>query len=133
MLHLRKKIHFVNDRNCRKCRDHCHYTVKYRGVAYNICNLVFNVSNETFIDFHHRSNYDYHFIIKQLAGEFNEKFECLWENTQKYFFVLIEKELRNVNKHDNDIIIAIYYKITFIDSSRCMAILLSSVVDNLEA
>ena len=23
----------------RKVKDHCHYTGKYRGAAYNICNL----------------------------------------------------------------------------------------------
>ena len=38
------------------------------------------------------SNYDYHFIIKELAEEFEEQFNCLGENTEKYinFSVSIE-------------------------------------------
>ena len=28
------------------------------------------------------SNYDYHIIVKQLANELEEKFECLGENTE---------------------------------------------------
>ena len=33
--------------------------------------------------FHNSSNYDYHFIIKELANESGGKFECLGENTEK--------------------------------------------------
>ena len=32
--------------------------------------------------FHNGSNYDYHFIIKELANEFEEQFECLGENKE---------------------------------------------------
>ena len=34
--------------------------------------------------FHNHSNCDYHFIIKELANEFEGQFECLGENTEKY-------------------------------------------------
>ena len=34
--------------------------------------------------FHNGSTYDYHFIIKELAKEFEGEFECLRENTEKY-------------------------------------------------
>ena len=63
-----------------------------------------------------------HFIIKQLAEEFDGQFECLGE---KYitFSVPIKKE------HDNGKTIA--YKIKFIDSCRFMAGKLSDLVDNL--
>ena len=50
-----------------KVRDHCHYTRKYKGVAYSICNLKISVPKEIYIAFHSGSNYDYHFIIKRLA------------------------------------------------------------------
>ena len=33
---------------------------------------------------HNFSNYDYHFIIKELVKEFEEKFECHGKNTEKY-------------------------------------------------
>ena len=34
------------------------------------------------IVFHNGSNYDYHFIIKELAEEFKKQFPCLGENFQ---------------------------------------------------
>ena len=70
--------------NYRKVRDHCHYTGKYRGAAHSICNLKFNMPHEIPVVFHNGSKYDYHFIIKELANEFEGKFECLGENTEKY-------------------------------------------------
>ena len=33
---------------------------------------------------HNGSNYDYHFIIKELANEFEEKSECLGENKNAF-------------------------------------------------
>ena len=79
---------FANDKNY-----HCHFTGKYWGAAYSICNLRFNVSNAIPVVFHNESNYDYHFIIKELANEFVGKCECLGENTEKHktFSVPIEK------------------------------------------
>ena len=46
--------------------------------------------------FHNSFNYDYHFMIKELAEEFEGEFECLGENTEKYitFSVLIKEEIR---------------------------------------
>ena len=50
--------------------------------------------------FHNGSNYDYHFLIKELANEFVRKFECLGESTKKYknFSVPIEKEVTKIDK-----------------------------------
>ena len=44
--------------------------------------------------FDNESNYDFHFIIKELAEEFKRQFTWLWENTEKYitFTVPIEKK-----------------------------------------
>ena len=36
------------------------------------------------IVFHNASNYDYYFIKKVLAEEFEKQFSCLGENTEKY-------------------------------------------------
>ena len=60
--------------NYQKVRDHCHYAGEYRGVAHSICNIKPNVPNEIPVVFHNGSNYDYHFIIKELANEFKEQF-----------------------------------------------------------
>ena len=54
--------------NYRKVRDHCHYTGKYKGAAHIRCNLKFNAPNEIPVVFHMGSNYDYDFIIKELAN-----------------------------------------------------------------
>ena len=67
---------FANDANHWKVID------KNRGAAHSICNLKFNVPNEISVVFHNGSNYDYHFIIKELANEFEGKFERLGENTE---------------------------------------------------
>ena len=54
--------------------------------------------------FHNGSTYDDHFIIKELAKEFEGEFECLRENTEKYvtFSVPIKKEITKKDKDDND-------------------------------
>ena len=67
-----------------KVRGHCHYTGKYRGDAHDICNLRYKIPKEIRLVFHNGSTYEYHFIIKELAEEFEGQFECLGENTEKY-------------------------------------------------
>ena len=100
----------------QKVRDHCHYTGKFRGVAPSICNLRNKTPKKIPVVFHIRSTYDSYFIVKQLAKEFNGRFECLEENTEKYitFSVPIEKELDNAKTNA--------YKLKLIDSFRFMSI-----------
>ena len=109
-----------------KVRDHCHYTGIYRGAAHNVCNLRYKVPKEIPVVFHNGSTYDYHFIIKELAKEFDGNFNCLGENTEKYitFSVPLKKKIENKN-------LEITYKIKFIDSFRFMSSSLSKLVDNL--
>ena len=73
--------------------DYCHYTGKYRGTIHSICDLKVNEPNDILVVFHNASSYDYHFIIKELANEFEGKFEFWEENTERYktFSVQIEK------------------------------------------
>ena len=81
--------------NYQKARDHCHYAGKYRGAAHSICNLKFYVPNEIPVVFHRDSDYDYHFIIKELAKEFEGQFECIGENKEMYktFSVPIKRKI----------------------------------------
>ena len=51
--------------NYWKVRDQCHYTGEHRSAGHSICNLKLNMPNEVLVIFHHGSNYDYHFIIKE--------------------------------------------------------------------
>ena len=124
---------FANDKNYRKVIDHCHYAGKYGGAAHSICNLKFNVPNEIPVVFHNGSNYAYDFIIKELANEFEGKFECVGENMEKYktFSIPIEKEFTKIDKDGNESVATISYKIKFIDIARFMANSLSNLVDNL--
>ena len=116
------KEKFCDDKNKKKVRDHCHYTGKFRGAAHSICNLRYKVPNELPVVIHNGSTYDYHFIIKQLAEEFN--FKCLGENRAKYITFSVP-----VKKHDHGKTTT--YKLKFIDSFRFMSTSLSSLVDNL--
>ena len=68
----------------RNVRDHCHYTGKYRGAEHSKYNLNYKIVKEIPVLFHNGPVYDYHFIIKYLAREFEGNFECLGENTEKY-------------------------------------------------
>ena len=66
----KKKItqKLAKDQNYQKVRDHCHFIHKYRCAAHSIWNLRFNVPSKISAVFHNRSNYDYHFIMKELSN-----------------------------------------------------------------
>ena len=122
----------MKDKKYRKVRDHCLYTGEYKGAAHSICNLKYSVPKTIPIVFHNGSNYDYCFIIKELAEEFKKQFTCLKENTEKYITVTvpIEKEVTRINKN-GEVAKNISYMLQFIDSSRFMVSSLSNLVSNL--
>ena len=86
---------------------------------------MYNIPREIPAIFHNGSSYDYHFMIKWLAEEFEGDFECLVENKEKCitFSVPIKKESNEGG--------TIIYRIKFIDSFRFISTSLSSLVDNL--
>ena len=112
-----------------KVRDHCHFTGKYRGAAHSSCNLQYKVPRVIPVVFHNGSAYDNHFIIRQLAKDFNGYFSCIGENTEKYisFSITIIKEHGNKGKKKKPDA----YTLRFIDSYRHMQSSLSKLVDNL--
>ena len=73
--------------------------------------------------FHNGSNYDYHFIIKELAEEFKKQFTCLGENNEICitFTISIEKKVTRIDKNGEEITKNISYILQFIDSARLMA------------
>ena len=77
---------------------------------HNTCNLEYSVPKNIPIVFYNESNYDYHFIIKELAKEFRKQLTCLGENTEKYitFTVSIGKEVTKIDKNGEKIHITIY-------------------------
>ena len=72
-------------------------------------------------------NYDYHFIIKELAKEFQKQFTCLTENTENCitFTVPIEKEVTRTDKNGEEIQ-KIYLILQFVGSARFMATLFTA-------
>ena len=72
-----------------------------RVVVHSICNLKYRVPKKIPIAFHNRSHYDYCFIIKELAEEFEKQFTCLGENIEKYitFTVPLENEVARIDKN----------------------------------
>ena len=101
-----KKEFSTHDDNKKyhKIRDHFHYRGKFRGAAHSICNLRCKIPEEIPIVFHYSSTYDYHFIINQLAREFDGQLQCLGENTEKYitFSVPIKKNLTIIKQLRTD-------------------------------
>ena len=59
------KEKFTNDIKNYKVRDHCHFTGRYRGAAYNLCNLKYRKSNFTPVVFHNLRGYDSHLFIQE--------------------------------------------------------------------
>ena len=114
------KKRFSTDKKYHKVKDHCYFTEKYRGAAHNIYNLRCKTPKEILVVFDHGSTYDYHFIIKDLAEEFEGQFECLGENTEKYmtFSVPIKKELDNTK--------SITYKIKFLIALDLVKLIIKS-------
>ena len=104
-------------KHCR-VRDHCHYTEKYRGSAQANCNLNYKESKQIPIVFHNGSAYNFHFIIKELAKEFDGQFRCLGENTEKYitFSVTINKKVTEIHKDGNDKAKIMHHKSSLVDN-----------------
>ena len=92
---------YLKDKKFRKVRHHCYYTGEYRGAAHIICNLKYGVPKKIPTVFQNGSNYDYQFIIKELAGEFKKQFNSLEAKTGKYitFTVPIEKEVTRIHRN----------------------------------
>ena len=60
------------------------------------------MANEILLVFHNGSNYDYYFIIEELAKEVEKQFGYPGEKTEKHntFSIPIEKEVRNIYKDE---------------------------------
>ena len=70
--------------------------------------------------FHNRSNYAYHFIIKELTKQFEGKFDFLEGNTEIYktFSVSIIKEVKRFGRNGEEATKTTSYKLQFVDNAR---------------
>ena len=95
--------------------------------------MSYKISKKVPDSFHNGSTYDYHFIIKELAKEFQEQFECLGENPEKYitFSVPINKNVTETDKDNIEKTKTIFYKLNSIGSFRYMSTSLPNLIINL--
>ena len=100
------------------------------GAAHSTYNLKQSIPKNIPIVFHNGSDYDYHFIMKELAEEFKKQFTCLGETTDKYttFTVPIRKVTRT-DKDEEKITKNVSYILQLIGSARFMAS--SNLVNNI--
>ena len=91
------------------------------------------ISKKIPTDFHNRSNYGYHFIIKEFAEEFKTKFICLGENTETYltFIVPIAKDVTRTDENGEKVTKKLFYIFQLIDSPQFMASSLSNLINNI--
>ena len=117
------KHKYTNNKNYCKVKDHCHYTAKYRGAAHGKYNLKYSIPEKIHVVFHSGLNYDYWFIMKELAKEIEGYLNCLRENTEqnKTFLVPITKEVKKIHKNGEKITKTMSFKLQFIDSARFIA------------
>ena len=64
-------------KDIEKVRYHSHYTGEYKSDAHSICNIKYSVPKKIPAVFPNGSNYDYHFIIKELGEELKKQCSCL--------------------------------------------------------
>ena len=69
-------------RFCKDLRDHATRIIDFKK-KFIIPLTKHKIPKNIPIIFHNGSKYDYHFIIRELASEFEGNFECLGENTEK--------------------------------------------------
>ena len=72
--------------------------------------------------FHSGLTCDYHFIIIELANEFEGPFECVGESSEIYksFSVPIKKEVMKIDKDSDKSVETISTNMKFINSRRFM-------------
>ncbi|XP_044010177.1 uncharacterized protein LOC122853824 [Aphidius gifuensis] len=102
-----------------KVRDHCHFTGAYRGAAHVGCNLNYQESCTIAVVFHGLSNYDSHFLIKQLKKQFPGTIDLLALNKESY--ISFTKHVKGTR-----------IRFRFIDSYNFMASSISTLANELE-
>ena len=110
-------------------RDHCHITGKFRGSAYQECNLKLRIEPKDIkvpVVFHNLRGYDSHFIMQQI-GEIAKKH--MYKNKRR------EEEHLDINATPNNMekymAFMVGKHLKFIDSFQFMSLSLDKLVSNL--
>ena len=128
---------FTDDVKNGKVRDHCHFTGRYRGAAYKICNFLYRKPNFTPVMSHNLSGYDSHLFVKNL-GCSDRSIDCIPNNEERYisFNKKIQvgsytKKVKNEEGETEEETRPLHHQIGFIDSFKFMATSLGKLVSNL--
>ena len=73
-----------------KLKDHDHITGKYRGSAYQKCNLNLSLSKKIADSFHNLQNYGSHLIFREV-GKYNLKVNIKLKTLEKYLIFTIKQ------------------------------------------
>ena len=107
-----------------RVRHHCHFTNKFIGAAHTICNLANSVPDFIPIYAHNSSNYDSHFLIKNL-----NKYVEPDEQTEIDIVPKTAEEYLSVTKsyvfNSNEV------KVRFLDSCKFLPVSLDTLSSNL--
>ena len=112
-----------------KVRDHCHYTVLYRGPAHSLCNLRYKILSYIPVVVHNLSLYDSHLFIRELVAHTSEM-GVIAKNKEDYISFLIKFSVDSYidkNGEEKDKLI----ELRFIDSFKFMSSSLDSLTKNL--
>ena len=111
-------------------RDNSHLSGKFRGAAYEICNLKYKVPKFFPVVFHNLSGYDSHLFINTL-GNSEGDISCIQNNEENYISftkqVIGDKFMNEEGKEVN-----VKRELRFIDSLRFMASSLDKLSSNLK-
>ena len=114
-----------------KVRDHCHFTVEYRGAAHNECNLKCKKPLVLPVIFHNLQGYDSHLFIKQLA-KVSGDLSCIPSTEENY--ILFSKKIVVDQYFSSKMgkLLPKKFEIRFIDSFKFLQISLANLVSNLQ-
>ena len=106
---MQDKLNYDNSILCHICneelgkdkvRDYCHLSGKFRGAAYDDCNLKYKVPKLFPVVFHNLSGYDSH-LFNSTLGNSEGDISCLPNNVENYistFFSRTRSSLTNLLK-----------------------------------
>ena len=78
--------------NTDQVKDYCHVTGKFRGAAYNQCNLKLRRPRKLPIIFHNLQGYGGHIIFKEL-NNFDVDIAVIVKSIDKYMGIIINRHI----------------------------------------
>ena len=125
----RCSVAFAQKWKCRKARDHCHITGKYRGLLCNLCNTRLRLKRNILpVVFHNFKGYDGHLICKQAIGEMpGWRLSVIPTTHEKYMTLRASVEVGKTKRGRKR-----YFHILFLDSFQFLSSSLAALVDTLD-